>query len=158
METRRQVEVLARVGELLEAEPPPRGGVVWRLAVAGRQLDANLVRLPPGGEVAAHGESELDVLVYVVEGGGRLGDEVLSPGSVAWLPRGATRSLTAGPDGLVHLTVHLRRPGMSIGRDSAGGESACLLHRVCLECGRFAPEPDARYCARCGTELPSAAA
>jgi quercetin dioxygenase-like cupin family protein len=161
VETRRGAvaEVLARVGELLAEEPPERGGVVWRLSVAGRQLDANLVRLPSGGEVAAHREDKLDVLVVVVEGGGRLGGEVLSAGSVAWLPRGATRSLTAGPDGLAHITVHLRRPGMSIGGSGdAGGEAACLLHRVCLECGRFAPEADARYCARCGSELPSAAA
>jgi quercetin dioxygenase-like cupin family protein len=36
-----------------------------------------------------------------------------------------------------------------------GGEPACLLHRVCTECGRLAQERDARYCARCGTRLPT---
>lgn len=35
-----------------------------------------------------------------------------------------------------------------------GGEPACLLNRVCVECGRFAEERGARYCAGCGAELP----
>ncbi|MGW0312782.1 helix-turn-helix transcriptional regulator [Streptomyces flavidovirens] len=36
-----------------------------------------------------------------------------------------------------------------------GGEAACLLDRVCPDCGRLAAEHDARYCGRCGTPLPS---
>ncbi|MEU0685491.1 hypothetical protein [Streptomyces uncialis] len=36
-----------------------------------------------------------------------------------------------------------------------GGEPACLLHRVCEECGRLAPGRDDRRCARCGGPLPS---
>lgn len=36
-----------------------------------------------------------------------------------------------------------------------GGEAACLLHRVCEECGRLTPGREDRCCARCGGPLPS---
>ncbi|MEU2875849.1 procyclic form-specific polypeptide B-alpha [Streptomyces sp. NPDC007070] len=104
----------------LAADPPLPGGVLWKLAESGRQLDANLVRLAPGGRVAPHAEPELDVLVFVVAGDGVLGagtaDEPrpLAEGATVWLPHGSTRSITAGPDGLSYLTVHRRRPGLWI--------------------------------------------
>lgn len=37
-----------------------------------------------------------------------------SSGELVWLPRGCTRSLTAGPAGLSYMTVHQRRPGIQI--------------------------------------------
>ncbi|WP_371675159.1 hypothetical protein [Streptomyces sp. NBC_01276] len=107
----------------------------------------------------------------------------LRPHSAVLLARGARRSLTAGPRGMTYLTVHTRRPGLGIGTapggagavgagrgapaappatglraESAeraeGGEAACLLHRVCPDCGRLATESDAHYCSRCGAGLP----
>lgn len=94
-------------------------GVRWRLDEAGRQLDANALSLAPGQHIDTHTEADLDVLLVVVGGGGTLGTEdeplALAPGTLAWLPRGSTRSLTAGADGLTYLTVHRRRPGMRIG-------------------------------------------
>jgi len=39
-----------------------------------------------------------------------------------------------------------------------GGEPACALPRVCTECGRLTPDSDARFCPRCGEQLPTAAA
>ncbi|MFJ7422298.1 hypothetical protein ACIQXD_27410 [Streptomyces uncialis] len=36
-----------------------------------------------------------------------------------------------------------------------GGEAACLLHRVCEECGRLDPGRGDSCCARCGGPLPS---
>ncbi|MFC8711089.1 cupin domain-containing protein [Streptomyces sp. NPDC057197] len=104
----------------LAGDPPVPTGVLWKLAESGRQLDANLVRLAPGGRVAPHAEPDLDVLVHVVSGEGTLGagpqDEPLplTEGVTVWLPHGSTRSIGAGPDGLVYLTVHGRRPGMRI--------------------------------------------
>ncbi|MFC4332692.1 cupin domain-containing protein [Streptomyces andamanensis] len=104
----------------LAGDPPVPAGVLWKLAESGRQLDANLVRLAPGGRVAPHAEPDLDVLVYVVSGAGTLGagprDEplALAEGATVWLPHGSTRSIAAGPDGLAYLTVHGRRPGMRI--------------------------------------------
>ncbi|MFF5720944.1 hypothetical protein [Streptomyces buecherae] len=180
--------VLAQVSELTEGASGERRGALWRLAVDQRQLDANVIRLPPGARVAAHLEARLDVLLYVIEGSGHLtgggdatpedgaagpsgraheageadaADEAraaLGPGALVWLPHGSRRALSAGAAGLTYLTVHHRRPGLSIGApapvERAGGEAACLLHRVCVECGRLAPETDARYCGRCGTALP----
>ncbi|MEV6684759.1 hypothetical protein AB0N28_05390 [Streptomyces sp. NPDC051130] len=140
--------------------PADATGALWRLTEAGRVLDANLIRLPPGQAIAEHREPALDVLLVVVEGGGRLdtedGPHPLRPHTAALLSRNTRRSLTAGPDGIAYLTVHPRRPGLGIGAPPAaeGGETACLLHRVCADCGRLASERDARYCSRCGSGLP----
>lgn len=140
-----------------------RGGALWRLAEPGRQLDSNLVRLGPGAGVGEHAESDLDVLLVVQEGSGRLdgpeGSLELAPRAVVWLPRGSRRALAAGPAGLAYLTVHQRRPPLGISNLTAavteGGEGPCLLDRVCPECGRLAAEASARYCSRCGEALPA---
>lgn len=93
-------------------------GVAWRLAEAGRQLDANLLNLPAGQIIKTHAEPDLDVLVVVIAGTGTLttdqGALPLTPGALAWLPHGCTRSLCAGAQGMAYLTVHRRRPGMQI--------------------------------------------
>ncbi|CAL9352195.1 hypothetical protein C1708_30435 [Streptomyces sp. DH-12] len=93
-------------------------GALWRLAESGRQLDANVVRLPPGHRVDTHREPDLDVLLLVLAGHGTLtapdGEHPLPTGTLTWLPHGSTRALAAGPDGLTYLTVHRRRPGMTI--------------------------------------------
>ncbi|MGC0373093.1 cupin domain-containing protein [Streptomyces sp. SAI-229] len=95
-------------------------GALWRLAEPGRQLDANVVRIPPGRGVDTHREPDLDVLLLILAGHGTLtapdGPRALSAGALTWLPHGSTRSLTAGPEGLTYLTVHRRRPGMRIQR------------------------------------------
>ncbi|AUG75524.1 hypothetical protein CFP65_0562 [Kitasatospora sp. MMS16-BH015] len=163
--------VLARLDEVVGAAEGGQGGALWRLAESGRQLDANVVRLLPGAAVAEHVEPELDVLLHVLTGAGRLlADGVaqeLTPGALVWLPRGSRRSVAAGEAGLLYLTVHRRRPGLTIRPAAApgttpeptqpeGGEAACLLHLVCPECGRLSQERDARFCARCGTELAQA--
>lgn len=64
--------VLAVFDELLREAAPDRRGALWQLAELGRELDANLVRLPPGGAVGAHQEDVLDVLLVAVAGGGRI--------------------------------------------------------------------------------------
>ncbi|MGA4958930.1 hypothetical protein [Streptomyces lavendulocolor] len=198
--------VLARMPEVTRDVPADRSGALWRLAEDGRQLDANVVRLAAGTRVAVHVEPDLDVLLYVVEGTGRLdtaeGGQPVEAGCLVWLPHGSRRGMAAGPEGLAYLTVHRRRPGLSIGTASAragtartgttdagtaragavppgaaapgadaareagavpeaggereGGEAACLLDRVCPECGRLAPaETGVRFCGRCGTRLPA---
>ena len=89
-----------------------------RLAESGRQLDANVVHLPPGHRVDTHREPDLDVLLLVLAGHGTLtapdGPHPLPAGTLTWLPHGSTRSLAAGTEGLTYLTVHRRRPGMRI--------------------------------------------
>jgi uncharacterized protein (DUF2249 family)/quercetin dioxygenase-like cupin family protein len=94
------------------------GGVVWKLDMAVRHLDANLIRLLPEDRIASHLGPDLDVLLFVVAGGGELitGLETmpLQAGHIAWLPRRSERSLLAGPDGLSYLTVHPPRPALGI--------------------------------------------
>ncbi|MBC3843472.1 hypothetical protein GXW82_34500 [Streptacidiphilus sp. 4-A2] len=191
-DTRETPLVLAQLPELVAAAAERQGGALWRLAEAGRQLDANLIRLAPGAQVAEHAEGTLDVLLVVVAGSGELGGgplgvgrpgeatdrAPLAPGTLVWLPRLSHRSLYAGPEGLVYLTAHQRRPGLSIagsvtaGRTGAaasvgagtgagtsagavdGGEAPCLLNRICPGCDRVATEAAARFCAHCGTALP----
>ncbi|MFF9216867.1 hypothetical protein [Streptomyces viridosporus] len=101
-------------------------GALWRLAESGRQLDANVVRIPPGQRVDTHREPDLDVLLLVLAGDGTLtapdGSRPLSAGALAWLPHGSTRGLAAGTEGLTYLTVHRRRPGMRIQRRGTAGE------------------------------------
>ncbi|WKD36758.1 cupin domain-containing protein [Streptomyces xanthophaeus] len=144
---------------LVEAAADGQSGALWRLRHKGRQLDANLVRLLPGGQIAVHREPEVDVLLTVVQGGGSLtldGAEVdVVPGSLTLLPRGSARSLRAGPEGLVFLTAHRRRAGMAIGRPprTEPRTPQCPLHLVCEQCHRHAIEADARYCSWCGTRL-----
>ncbi|WP_121703144.1 hypothetical protein [Streptomyces sp. E5N298] len=93
-------------------------GALWKLAEPGRQLDANVVRLPAGGRVDAHTEPELDVLLLVLDGAARLdsadGGQPLRTGVLTWLPHGSSRAVEAGPDGVTYLTVHRRRPGLRI--------------------------------------------
>lgn len=104
--------------ESIIAAGPASTGALWRLAEPGRQLDANLIRVPPQGSVDAHAEPDLDVLLLVVAGDGTLGSAAgpcpVESGSLVWLPHGSVRSVTAGESGLSYVTVHRRRPGMQI--------------------------------------------
>ena len=110
-------QLLCDLKELAAVDPAP-AGAVWRLAEPGRQLDANLVRLPPDARIDTHVEPDLDVLLCVVAGDGILDTAVerqaLTQGSLLWLPHGSSRALTAGKGGMSYLTVHRRRPGMRI--------------------------------------------
>src|SRR5690606_21515316 len=94
-------------------------GVHWSLSASG-DLNANLVRLESGAEMAAHRNDEVDVLVVVLAGSGHLVSDTttvaLSAGVVAHVAKGTTRSLHAGDDGLTYLTVHRRRDPLSITR------------------------------------------
>ncbi|RCH65733.1 hypothetical protein DT019_26885 [Streptomyces sp. SDr-06] len=151
--------VVADLGRELAAASPHTDGALWQLAESGRDLDANLLRLPPGRTVAEHTDPLLDVLLVVLEGGGELRTDAatqeLRPIRVLWLPKGSRRSLAAGVDGMGYLSVHVRRPGLTIGGPPAdeGGEAACLLGQVCPACGRLATERAARFCWSCGTAL-----
>ncbi|MGW8374913.1 hypothetical protein [Streptomyces sp. ODS28] len=97
---------------------PRATGALWRLDEPGRQLDANLVHVPPRERIASHTEPDLDALLLVVSGEGTLetaeGSQSFAPGALVWLPHGTARSLAAGRDGMTYLTVHRRRAGMQI--------------------------------------------
>lgn len=111
----------------LTGQPSAPAGALWRLAEPGRQLDANVVHLPPRERVDTHAEPDLDVLLFVVAGDGVLGTaegpQPLTEGALHWLPHGSRRNLTAGDRGLSYLTVHRCRPGMRIRRrDEVAGQ------------------------------------
>ena len=113
-------QVLCNVAWLLDGDAAiDAAGAVWNLPVADRQLDANVIRLAPRGGVDEHVGPDLDVLMYVVAGSGEVATQrtVLSiaAGSLVWLPRRSRRAIRAGEDGLAYLTVHTRRPALSIG-------------------------------------------
>jgi mannose-6-phosphate isomerase-like protein (cupin superfamily) len=103
------------------------GGAVWSLPHGG-DLDANLVRLEPGHRIEAHVNAEVDVLVFVQSGTGRidLGDTRadLTADHLVLVPRGVRRSIAAGPSGITYLSVHRRRGLLGTVDRSKAGQSA----------------------------------
>jgi len=110
--------VLCDTVAVVSGAPPDAAGALWRLQEQPRDLDANLVQLPAGSGVDAHAGPEVDVLLNVVHGTGRLltesGELELRPGVLVWLPRRSRREIRAGADGLRYLTVHGRRAGITV--------------------------------------------
>lgn len=97
----------------LEAESADAIGAAWRLQPRERDLDSNIIALPPGQGIDSHAGPDLDVLIHILSGTGTLTTEIgaidLTPGQLLWLPRRSQRQFTAGLDGLRYLTVHQRR-------------------------------------------------
>ncbi len=92
-------------------------GVAWSLPHGG-DLDANLVRLDPGGAIGEHINSEVDVLVFVQSGSGDLTIDgvhhLLCSDVLALIPRGARRAVSASAQGVTYLSIHRRRVGLTI--------------------------------------------
>lgn len=103
-------------GLAAETGEPLVSGAVWKLEVRDRDLDSNIIAIPPDGVIDAHAGPDLDVLIHVLGGSGTLTGERgtldLEPGVLAWLPRRSMRQLSAGPRGLRYLTVHRRRQAL----------------------------------------------
>jgi quercetin dioxygenase-like cupin family protein len=103
--------------EEIRRTDPGGNGVHWSLA-AGDDLNVNLVHLDPRSAVEAHTNHEVDVVLIVLEGNGRLSiaatDHELAPHVLALAVRGSERSISAGPLGLTYLTVHRRRDPLRI--------------------------------------------
>lgn len=91
-----------------------RVGVIGSLV--GSDLNVNLVRLEPNEVLAAHTNSEVDVLLVGIDGAGVValddGDEPLDAGSAVYVPKTLRRSIRAGSQGIVYLTCHRRRGGL----------------------------------------------
>jgi quercetin dioxygenase-like cupin family protein len=92
----------------------PGRGTVWSIASA--DLNATVLAWPAGEGVADHTNRERDVLLVVVGGGGTLvidgRSHALRAPELVLIPRGASRGITAGADGLRYVSVHLRRRGL----------------------------------------------
>jgi quercetin dioxygenase-like cupin family protein len=89
-------------------------GPVW--TVTSEDLNANLISFEAGQGVAAHVNTEVDVLVVIIAGDGVIEiegtSEVVRAGQVCLIPKGATRSLRSGPDTFAYLSIHRRRLGL----------------------------------------------
>ncbi len=98
--------------------------VAWKLQMRERDFDSNIIALDAGAVIEAHAGPDVDVLVYVLAGSGRLVTELdtveLRAGSLLWLPRRSRRSFSAGPGGLRYLTVHQRRRALTLTVAPAG--------------------------------------
>ena len=93
-------------------------GPVW--GTESDDLNATLLAWPAGEANPEHVNAERDVLLVVVSGSGSLRVEgephELTAGDAVVVPKGATRRLAAGPDGIRYLSVHRRRGGLQIGK------------------------------------------
>jgi uncharacterized protein (DUF2249 family)/quercetin dioxygenase-like cupin family protein len=93
-------------------------GAVWKLQMRERDLDSNIIALPPGATIDAHAGPDVDVLIHVLAGSGQLTTELhtleLRADTLLWLPRRSRRQFTAGTGGLRYLTVHQRRQALTL--------------------------------------------
>lgn len=102
------------VAQEREAAEEQRAGTIGSLV--GADLNVNLVRLAPNETLAAHVNTEVDVLLVGIGGAGVVeledGDEPLAAGSALYVPKGLRRGIHAGGQGVVYLTCHRRRGGL----------------------------------------------
>ena len=110
--------VVADTTELTTKSAADARGSVWQLEPGARDLDSNIIALPPHEEIGQHVGPDLDVLILVLQGSGELQTELdvipLQQGSLLWLPRKSQRGFIAGPNGLQYFTVHQRKPALGI--------------------------------------------
>ena len=106
------------------SDTPTPSGAVWRLEARERDLDSNVIALPPNGAIDTHTGPDLDVLIHVLAGSGKLTTELnvieLDPGQLLWLPRRSRRQFSAGAEGLRYLTVHQRRQALLLDPTTVG--------------------------------------
>jgi quercetin dioxygenase-like cupin family protein len=91
-------------------------GPAW--GTASEELNATLLVWRPREGQPEHVNDGRDVALVALEGSGVLTVDGrahdLRAGTLAIVPRGAARSVVAGPDGLRCLTVHRRRGGLGM--------------------------------------------
>jgi quercetin dioxygenase-like cupin family protein len=118
-------------------------GVHWTLETSG-DLNVNLVHLDAGHAVDEHTNDEVDVVIVVLAGRGRLmidgHDTDVSAHVVTEVPRQVRRSVRAADDeSLDYLSIHRRRGPLGIRRGATGpaatgashdegGDPACWAH------------------------------
>lgn len=101
------------------------GGVVWSLSPQG--FHANLVVLDPDDAIPSHRNEAVDVLIVVLAGTGVVTVDdrgvAVAPLAAVLVPRGAQRSIVAGPSGMRYLTIHDRRGSLTVTRREVSAES-----------------------------------
>ena len=118
-------------------------GPAW--GTASEELNATLLVWRPGEGQPEHVNAERDVALVVLEGAGLLvvGREqhALTAGVLAIVPRGASRSIVAGTEGLRCLTVHRRRGGLGV-TDSRRNPGVGLQSDPSFDARRTTPKSD----------------
>jgi quercetin dioxygenase-like cupin family protein len=108
--------------------PQDLRGVVDLLAAAGpsgplwgaetEDLNATLLAWGAGEGSPEHVNAERDVLLVVVAGSATVTLEgerhALGAGTLLVLPKGSTRAIASGPDGVRYLSVHRRRAPLQV--------------------------------------------
>jgi quercetin dioxygenase-like cupin family protein len=93
-------------------------GPVW--GTATDDLNATLLVWPAGEGTPPHVNDERDVVVVVLAGSATVACEgrahALGAGQACIVPKGTSRAITAGPDGVRYLSVHRRRPPLQLRR------------------------------------------
>ena len=91
-------------------------GPLW--GMASSDLNATLLVWPPRHELVEDTNTELDVLLIVVEGSGVAQvdeqEHALVAGSALLVEKGSSRTVRAGPDGIRYVSVHRRRGPLQI--------------------------------------------
>lgn len=89
-------------------------GPIW--STNSEQLNLNLLRLSTGDSIAEHINAEVDVVIVVFEGQGKLTVDgtpyPLRSGHVAVIPIGTTREIQCQVGPLIYMTCHQRRRGL----------------------------------------------
>jgi quercetin dioxygenase-like cupin family protein len=105
------------VVDLGSIETRGRSGAVWSLPHGG-DLDANLVFLQPHEVIGAHVNNEVDVLISVIAGQGRLSidgaEHELRGDVLSLVPKGTNRVIEAGARGITYLSIHRRREPLGV--------------------------------------------
>jgi quercetin dioxygenase-like cupin family protein len=95
-------------------------GPLW--GTASSDLNATLLAWPPGHELVEDTNTELDVLLIVLEGGGVATvdeqEHALVPGSALLVQKGSSRAIRAGAEGVRYVSVHRRRGPLQIAETS----------------------------------------
>lgn len=106
---------VVRLDELAVAPGP--GGAVWSLEGV-RQLDVNLVILGAAEGIGEHHNDEVDVIVVVLSGAGRVSvdrtTDQVGAHDLVLVPARTTRAIRAGDEGMRYLSIHRARGGPAI--------------------------------------------
>lgn len=103
-------------GRVLDLRSGQGRAVLWGLA--SDDLNVNLVAWPAGDGVGQHTNTEVDVLIVVIDGALSVDldgqAQLVGAGQAIVVPKGATRALTASAGGVRYLSVHRRRPPLGL--------------------------------------------
>ena len=95
---------------------PSGTGPLW--GAQTDDLNATLLAWPAGGGPAEHVNSERDVLLVVLAGEANVrldgADLLVRAGQALVVDKGRTRRISAGPEGVRYLAIHLRRGPLQI--------------------------------------------